>query len=56
MSNIVEGIYDHNIQLWKSRNAMLHSTDDADLATIRSTEAVEIINLHSHSDSLRFAD
>jgi hypothetical protein len=56
MHNIVNGIYNHNIRLWKSRNAVLHSTDDAALATIRSTEAVEIIDLHSHPDSLRFAD
>ena len=56
MSSIVKGIYDHNIRLWKSRNAALHSTDEVDLETIRSAEAVEIINLHSNPDLLRFSD
>ena len=56
MSNIIQGIYEHNIRMWTSRNTVLHSTDDGGLATIRSAEAVEIINLHRQPNLVRFAD
>lgn len=55
MSNIVQGIYDHNIRLWASCNAMLHSTDDVDLQlSVRQKRWKSSIYtvILTHSDSL----
>ena len=56
MKQIHLAISSHIRRLWLSRNEVLHSTDDATLATVRSTETVEIIHYHSHPNLLRTGD
>ena len=56
MRAIVDGIYAHNIRLWKSRNEILHSREDTDMQSIRSAETAEISKLHDQPESLCFSD
>jgi hypothetical protein len=56
MRAIADGIYEHNIRLWKSRNEILHSREDIDLQSIRSAETAEISKLYEQPDSLCFSD
>jgi hypothetical protein len=46
LCNIVNGIYEHSLQLWKARNKMLHNKTDSDLLRVRSSETAEIISMY----------
>jgi hypothetical protein len=56
MRAIVDGIYEHNIRLWKSHNEIVHSRADTDMQSIRSAETAEISKLYYQPDSLCFSD
>ena len=56
MRNLIDAVHAHNIRLWKSRNDVLHSKDDATLAEIRSSETVELTRLHGQPEQLSSAD
>ena len=56
MRSIMSAIHAYCIQIWLSRNQVLHSTDDADLEKIRSAEMAEITLLHGQPDLMSMAD
>lgn len=54
---IVQGIYEHSMRLWKSRNDMLHNKTESELSSIRrSSETAEIISIYEKPELLRFSD
>jgi ribonuclease HI len=56
LRNIVNGIYEHSLRLWKARNEMLHNKTDGDLLRVRSSETAEIISIYAKPELLRFSD
>ena len=56
MKEIISALSAHFRRLWISRNGVLHSPNDENLASIRSAESVEIEYYHSRPHLLRTGD
>ena len=56
MQQVIQLTYAHNLRIWRSRNEVLHSSTDPQLADIRSTESAEVRHIHGDPDGLCQAD
>ena len=56
MRQCLSALHEHTHRLWKSRNEILHSTSDAALTEIMSSELTEIRHYHANPELLCVGD
>ena len=56
LRNIVQGIFEHSMRLWRARNDILHNKTNSKLSRVRSSETAEIISMYEKPELLRFSD